>query len=263
VSFSANVYILISLTLIWKFIYILDLLHSLYIEPTWLNTRLVAFTSLTSICLVHGTLLKQGLRLQNTLGALKLIVLALIPVSGFLYLAGVKGIQVGDEYEKPNNFTWDSFWEGSGTGPGAFVNGLYNVIWYEPSASGAFCMYFLLTTSSRSFIGYASINSVLSEVRDPVRTIRLAAPLAMISVAAVYFFINISYYAVVSKTDILESQRIVALVTSFYCLVIPFFQLFLQSLIFPESIRSYDRESGFSLLHTASSFVDAVHTIGP
>ena len=129
VSFSANVHISISLILVWEFIHILDLLHSLYIEPTWLNTRLVAFSCLTSICLVHGTLLKLGLRLQNTLGALKLLVLALIPVSGFLYLAGVKGIQVGDEYEKPNNFTWDTFWEGSGTGPSAFVNGLYNVIW--------------------------------------------------------------------------------------------------------------------------------------
>ena len=110
---------------------ILDLLHSLYIEPTWLNTRLVAFTSLTSICLIHGSFLKLGLRLQNTLGALKLLVLALIPVSGFLYLTGVKGIQIRDEYEKPNNYTWDTFWEGSGTGPSAFVNGLYNVIWYE------------------------------------------------------------------------------------------------------------------------------------
>ena len=135
VSFSANVHIFISLILVWEFMCNLDLLHSLYIEPTWLNTRLVAFACLTSVCLVHGTLLKLGLRVQNTLGALKLLVLALIPVSGFLYLAGVKGIQVGDEYEKPNNFTWDTFWEGSGTGPGAFVNGLYNVIWYESSAS--------------------------------------------------------------------------------------------------------------------------------
>ena len=109
---------------------ILDLLHSLCIEPTWLNTRLIAFTSLTSVCFIHGVLLKLGLRMLNILGALKLIVLALIPVSGFLYLAGVKGIQIGDEYEKPNNFTWDTFWEGSGTGSSAFVNGLYNVIWY-------------------------------------------------------------------------------------------------------------------------------------
>ena len=122
---------------------ILDLLHALYIEPTWLNTRLVAFTSLTSICLVHGTFLKLGLRLQNTLGAVKLLVLTLIPVFGFLYLAGVKGFQVRDEYEKPNNFTWDTFWEGSGTGLSAFANGLYNVIWYESSASrsSAFIFY--------------------------------------------------------------------------------------------------------------------------
>ena len=100
--------------------------------------------------------------------------------------------------------------------------------------------YFLLTTSSRSFIGYASINSVLSEVRDPIRTIRLAAPLAVFSVAAVYIFINISYFAVVSKRDILESKRIVALVMETSCLVIPLiiYSIVLQSLIFPESIRS-------------------------
>ena len=90
--------------------------------------RLVAFTCLTSVCLVHGTLLKLGLRLQNTFGALKLLAFALIPVTGILYLAGVKGFQVGDEYEKPNNFAWDNFWEGSGTGASAFVNGLFNVI---------------------------------------------------------------------------------------------------------------------------------------
>ena len=141
-SFSANVHTLISLIFIWEFIYNLDLLHSFSIEPTWLNTRLVAFASLTSICLVHGTYLKLGLRLQNTLGVVKLVVLALIPVSGLLYLAGAKGIEVRDEYEKPNNFTWDNFWEGSGTGLSAFVNGLYNVIWYESSASGSFACIF-------------------------------------------------------------------------------------------------------------------------
>ena len=70
-------------------------------------------------------------------------------------------------------------------------------------------LYFFLYSQFlyRSFIGYTSINSVLSEVRD----LKLAArsPLAMITVAAVYFFIIISYhdYAVVAKTDILESNE--------------------------------------------------------
>ena len=78
----------------------------------------------------------MGLRLQNTLGMIKLLILALISVSGVLCLVGVNGIQVRDEYPQPNNFTWETLWEGSGTGTSAFANGLYNVIWYESIASG-------------------------------------------------------------------------------------------------------------------------------
>ena len=81
-------------------------------------------------------------------------------------------------------------------------------------------------TNSRSFVGYTSVNSVLSEVRDPVRTVKLAAPLAMIAIVAVYFFINVSYLAVVSKRDILESRQIIALVVAQNCLSDGFTQLF-------------------------------------
>jgi len=65
----------------------------------------------------------------------------------------------------------------------------------------------------RSFIGYSNANYALSEVRDPVHTIKRAAPLAMFAVTAVYLFINVAYFAVVSKKDILESRRIIASVT--------------------------------------------------
>ena len=106
-------------------------------------------------------------------------------------------------------------------------------------------MYFLLTASSRSFNGYSIINSVLSEVRDPVRTIRLAAPLAVISVAMVYFFINISYFAIVSKGDILESKRLVALVIETCCLVIPFIQLFYRALYFRNLFGPTTERVGF------------------
>ncbi|KAF5324296.1 hypothetical protein D9619_011392 [Psilocybe cf. subviscida] len=167
------------------------LLHSFSIEPTWFHTRVTAFSCLTFICLLHGSLLKWGLRIQNALGLFKLVVLALISVSGLLCLAGVSSFQVREGYDVPDNFSsWKNFWAGSGTGTNAFVNGLYNVIW--------------------SFIGYSNANYALSEVRDPVRTIKRAAPLAMFAVSAVYLFINVAYFAVVSKTDILDSRRIVA-----------------------------------------------------
>ena len=62
----------------------------------------------------------------------------------------------------------------------------------------------------RSFMGYSNANYALSEVKDPVKTLKRAAPLAMFFVTSVYLFINVAYFAVVSKTDILESKHIVA-----------------------------------------------------
>lgn len=61
-------------------------------------------------------------------------------------------------------------------------------------------------------MGYSNANYALSEVRDPVRTIKRAAPLAMLSVSVVYMFVNVAYFAVVSKEEILGGGRIVACV---------------------------------------------------
>ncbi|KAE9402301.1 APC amino acid permease [Gymnopus androsaceus JB14] len=165
-------------------------IHALGQEPSRYNTRFAAFLCLTFILLLHGSLLKWGLRLQNSLALFKLVVLSAISLCGILSLAGVKGFRVKPGYEVPNNFQWNKMWEGSRGDANAFVTGLYNVIW--------------------SFVGYANVNYALSEVRDPVRTIKRAAPMAMLAVTVVYIFVNIAYFAVVSKDDILGSKRIVA-----------------------------------------------------
>jgi len=62
----------------------------------------------------------------------------------------------------------------------------------------------------RSFVGYNNANYTLSEVKNPVQTLKRAAPIAMCLVTLVYLFVNIAYFAVVSKDDILNSQQIVA-----------------------------------------------------
>ncbi|KAJ6476892.1 APC amino acid permease [Mycena sanguinolenta] len=166
-------------------------LNALDIEPSRFNSRLIAILVLTFCLLVHGTLLTFGVRLQNTLGFLKLVILSIISVLGLFSLLGAPGLVVRAPYEQPRNFaSWATFWEGSGTGANGFVTALYSVIW--------------------SFIGYANANYALSEVRDPVRTIKRAAPLAMGAVSVMYMAINVAYFAVVSKNDILNSRRIVA-----------------------------------------------------
>ncbi|KAF8834677.1 amino acid transporter [Paxillus ammoniavirescens] len=165
-------------------------LHALAYEPTATNVRVVAFLCSTFCLVVHGVFLNFGLRLQNALGAFKLLVLVLIAGSGLLCLVGVPGFTVGEQYDQPNNFTWITFWEGSNLGANAFVTGMYNVIW--------------------SYIGYSNANYALSEVRDPIRTIKRAAPLAMFSVAFVYLAVNVAYFAVVSKSDMLGGGTIPA-----------------------------------------------------
>ena len=64
--------------------------------------------------------------------------------------------------------------------------------------------------NARSFAGYSSANYVLSEVRDPVRTIKRTNPIALTFVTVTYLLANVAYFGAVSKNDILGSGRIVA-----------------------------------------------------
>ena len=47
-------------------------------------------------------------------------------------------------------------------------------------------------------------------MHDPVRTIKRAAPLAMLSVTLVYMLVNVAYLAVVDRAEIVDGGRIVA-----------------------------------------------------
>lgn len=90
--------------------------------------------------------------------------------------------------EKPNNFT--NAFEGTTASAYGIVTALYNVIW--------------------SYIGYSNINYSMSEVRNPVRTLKIAAPTALICIGVLYMLVNIAYFAAVPKEQILLSGRGIA-----------------------------------------------------
>ena len=49
-----------------------------------------------------------------------------------------------------------------------------------------------------SYSGWQNANYVLNEVKDPVRTIKIAGPLGLGITSALYIFANIAYFAYVS-----------------------------------------------------------------
>ncbi|KAJ7214391.1 APC amino acid permease [Mycena pura] len=168
-----------------------NIVHALGFPATGFNTRLAALLCLTFCFVMIGVFNKWSLRLLNVLATFKFAILAGIASLGLLSLAGVPGLAVRPSYEMPHNFaSWGALWAGSRRDSNSLITALYNVIW--------------------SFIGYSDANYALSEVRDPVRTIKRAAPLAIASLATMYLLVNVAYFAVVSKNDILGSRQIIA-----------------------------------------------------
>lgn len=115
--------------------------------------------------------------------------------------------------------TWTRIWEsweadvsgesGKGVwsvGWNGFVSGLFNVIWCVSSHS-VLSLFLDKLTRRRSYIGYSNANYALSEIRNPVRTIKIAGPLAVGGVTLVYLCINMAYFGVVRKEEFLEMGR--------------------------------------------------------
>jgi amino acid transporter len=97
------------------------ILEAAKIEVNRWNQRGIGLACITAAFLVHGCALKWGLRLQNFLGTIKLIIILIIIVAGWAALGGALRI------EKPHNF--DNAFEGTTGSAYGVVTALYNVIW--------------------------------------------------------------------------------------------------------------------------------------
>lgn len=158
------------------------ILHAANVEVNRWNQRGIGLACITTAFLIHGLALKWGLRLQNFLGFVKLAILLIIVIAGFAALGGAVKV------DKPDNFT--NAFEGTTGSSYGVVTALYNVIW--------------------SYIGYSNANYALAETKNPVKTLKLAAPLALGGISVLYMLVNIAYFAAVPKEEIMTSGRILA-----------------------------------------------------
>lgn len=91
--------------------------------------RATAFATITAGFLLHSIRLRWGVRLMNTLGIFKLVILVFIVIAGMLHLLNVPGFELQEGVDRPRNFEPGHFWEGTRSSLSAFVTGLYTIIW--------------------------------------------------------------------------------------------------------------------------------------
>lgn len=159
------------------------------------HVRLLAVALMTGVTVLHGCFLRTGIVLQNILGWVKIgLVIFMTLASGAVvigrYKPGEINVTTGLSNNSPFPSTWDGIWEGSVWNWGIVSTALFKVFY--------------------SYAGLQNVNNVLNEVRDPVRTLRSAAPTALATACLLYLLINVAYFLVIPLDEIKESGELVA-----------------------------------------------------
>jgi len=150
--------------------------------------RGIGVACITFAVLLHATLPKWGVRLFNVLGIFKVFILLFIVFSGFAALAGRRRV--------PNPHNFDNafkFEEGDGYGNGgaqAYSNALLQVVY--------------------SYKGWENANYVVSELKNPRKTLAIAAPIAVAGVTVLYILANVAYFAAIDRGELARSEALVA-----------------------------------------------------
>ncbi|KAM7216427.1 Amino acid permease domain containing protein [Rhypophila decipiens] len=156
--------------------------------PDGWPARGIAVLCITFVVTLHAVLPKWGLRLTNTLGVFKVIVLLLIVFSGLAALAGHRLVPDPHNFDEP----W-AIEKGDGYGGGgayAYATAMLQVVY--------------------SYKGWENANYVMGELKNPRRTLSIAAPLAVVGVTILYVLANVAYFAAIPKGELAKSEVIVA-----------------------------------------------------
>lgn len=184
-------------------------MYALEVDVNRWNVRVVAVWVITVICVIHARYQKIGLRIINVLGVGKMLILVVVIVSGVAgalmgvgpssstlarrrFSGGLGSFDFPEEQPQlstaQKNFS--NLFSGSSTQPYDYATALLKIL---------YC-----------FRGYSTANQVLSEVRNPIPTLRLAAPIALSLVSIGYILANVAYFLVVSKEDFRSSGVVIA-----------------------------------------------------
>ncbi|XP_015495813.1 B(0,+)-type amino acid transporter 1 isoform X2 [Parus major] len=145
-------------------------------DPPQVVIKCLAAAAIVVITIVNALSVKLASYLQNFLTAAKMIIVTIIIVSGIVLLA----------QGKTENFK-DSF-KDSKISASTISLAFYNGLW--------------------AYDGWNQLNYITEELKNPYRNLPLSIIIGIPLVTVCYVLINISYFTVMTSTELLQSQAV-------------------------------------------------------
>lgn len=147
--------------------------------------RGIAIAVIVAVTLLHTFTPKIGVHGMNAISALKVAILVFIVVTGWAVLGGAAHHRVPD----PHASFRDAF-AGSAHSSNLYATALFKVL--------------------NSYVGWSNASNVLGEVRNPVRTLKIAGPLGLGITGVLYILANVAYFSVSTPAELANSGITVA-----------------------------------------------------
>uniref|UniRef100_A0A8D2L589 b(0,+)-type amino acid transporter 1 n=1 Tax=Varanus komodoensis TaxID=61221 RepID=A0A8D2L589_VARKO len=145
-------------------------------DPPIVVIKCLATAAIVVITTVNALSVKLASYVQNFFTAAKMVIVAIIIVSGIVLLA--KG--------HTQNFT--NAFDGPPLSVGAISLAFYNGLW--------------------AYDGWNQLNYITEELRNPFRNLPLSIIIGIPLVTVCYVLINVSYFTVMTATELLQSQAV-------------------------------------------------------
>ncbi|KAH3687369.1 hypothetical protein WICPIJ_001646 [Wickerhamomyces pijperi] len=151
------------------------------------HARWIACGVITMAVYLHICHTQLSTKIFTMLGAIKVLILSMIILIGALVQLNLWSL----DYDKPDNF--HNIWES-----------------YEDFQPNVYSYAVALLQVIYAFKGWENANYVLSEIKDPQKTLKFAAPLSVFITTVFYFLVNLSYFIVIPKTEYKDSGVLIA-----------------------------------------------------
>lgn len=165
------------------------ILFSLGLEAEEWTQKALAVGLMTGVTIIHSVSLKWGIWIQNALGWVKVYIIVCMAGAG-LYVVIFQPQNSFGETPGFKIFGWGELWRDSVWSWGVIPTALFKVFY--------------------SYAGLQNVNNVLNEVKNPVKTLKSVAPVALLTAVGLYLLVNVAYFMVIPIDEIKNSGELVA-----------------------------------------------------